>query len=255
MQQHFQNIGSNTFNIFAVFDLKQGNELGYLLNHLFIWCKLYESKSINPQQVFEFFSEVQKGYHDNPYHNAIHASDVVQTCHFYIDTCQFQTLAKLTPLECATIYTAAAVHDYDHPGVNNPFLINTRSELAITYNDRSPLENHHVAKCFFTLREDKFNFLSALSKPDLKLFRERLIGMILGTDNSVHFTNLGKLKGRLGSKEFDPVNSDKNMCLEALLHAADISNPFKPYEIYEKWTHRVLDEFFNQGDQERELTI
>lgn len=69
--------------------------------------------------------------------------------------------------------------------------------------------------------------------------------MILSTDNAVHFSNLAKLKGRLASLDFDPADKDKNISFEALLHAADISNPFKPFEIFEKWTHRVLDEFFN----------
>ena len=56
-------------------------------------------------------------------------------------------------------------------------------------------------------------------------------------------------------KEFNPKTNDKNICINALLHTADISNPFKPFKIYEKWAIRVLNEFWIQGDRERDLGI
>ena len=35
-----------------------------------------------------------------------------------------------------------------------------------------------------------------------------------------------------------------------MLHCADLSNPTKPLELYQKWTDRVMNEFFLQGDRE-----
>jgi len=43
---------------------------------------------------------------------------------------------------------AATIHDVDHPGRGNAFLINTRQSLSVLYNDTSVLENHHVALAF-----------------------------------------------------------------------------------------------------------
>ena len=37
-----------------------------------------------------------------------------------------------------------------------------------------------------------------------------------------------------------------------MVHCADLSNPTKPLEIYKNWTDRVMEEFFVQGDLERE---
>ena len=41
---------------------------------------------------------------------------------------------------------AALCHDLGHPGVSNKFLVETRHELAMTYNDRSCLENMSCAR-------------------------------------------------------------------------------------------------------------
>ena len=79
-----------------------------------------------------------------------------------------------------------------------------------------------------------------------------MISMILSTDMTMHFQDLSKLKVRLSSVgnltiniiEFDPKTKDKQLCMDTLLHAADISNPLKPFEIYEKWAFRVLEEFW-----------
>jgi len=46
------------------------------------------------------------------------------------------------------ILTAAAIHDFEHPGVNNIFLTKLQDTIAIRYNDTSVLENHHVAASF-----------------------------------------------------------------------------------------------------------
>lgn len=57
------------------------------------------------------------------------------------------------------------------------------------------------------------------------------------------------------TKEFNPKDQDKVICIETLVHSADISNPMKPFPIYFQWTERVLEEFFNQGDKERDQNM
>ena len=56
-------------------------------------------------------------------------------------------------------YMAAIIHDYDHRGVNNHFLVRAGDPLALLYNDSSPMENHHVSAAFTLLREEQYNFL------------------------------------------------------------------------------------------------
>lgn len=37
-----------------------------------------------------------------------------------------------------------------------------------------------------------------------------------------------------------------------MVHCADLSNPTKPLQLYRQWTDRIMEEFFSQGDRERE---
>ncbi len=37
-----------------------------------------------------------------------------------------------------------------------------------------------------------------------------------------------------------------------MVHCADLSNPTKPLQLYKQWTDRIMEEFFSQGDRERE---
>ena len=62
-----------------------------------------------------------------------------------------------------SILLAAAIHDYDHPGYTNAFLIAKGDPLAILYNDKSVLENHHVAAAWkLMISDSRIYFLSAL---------------------------------------------------------------------------------------------
>ena len=43
--------------------------------------------------------------------------------------------------------------------------------------------------------------------------------------------------------------------LETMVHCADLSNPTKPLSQYKAWVKLVFDEFFCQGDYEREAGL
>lgn len=46
--------------------------------------------------------------------------------------------------------------------------------------------------------------------------------------------------------------TDRIQVLQNLVHCADLSNPTKPLALYRKWVDRIMEEFFVQGDKERE---
>jgi len=47
--------------------------------------------------------------------------------------------------------------------------------------------------------------------------------------------------------------TEKSKVLSLILHCADISHPAKSWELHSKWTPLLMEEFFRQGDQEKEL--
>jgi hypothetical protein len=67
----------------------------------------------------------------------------------------------MTDLELLALFTAAAIHDYDHPGRTNAFLVAVGDTKAVMYNDRAVLESHHVASAWYLLTSDeRFDYLS-----------------------------------------------------------------------------------------------
>lgn len=46
--------------------------------------------------------------------------------------------------------------------------------------------------------------------------------------------------------------TDRIQVLENLVHCADLSNPTKPLSLYSRWVELLMEEFFQQGDRERE---
>lgn len=60
---------------------------------------------------------------DNPFHNSMHAADVTQSTHVLLNTPALESV--FTPLEITAALFAATIHDVDHPGLTNQFLINS----------------------------------------------------------------------------------------------------------------------------------
>ncbi len=194
---------------------------------------------------------------DVKYHNQIHAADVVQSTNYLLSAPALENV--FTDIEILAALYAAAIHDVRHPGLNNQFLIASSSELAILYNDESVLENHSVAVAFKLLQLENCNLFETLTKKQLQQLRRMVIDMVLATDMSKHMSLLADLKTMVESKKvagsgvllLDNYN-DRMMVLNNLVHCADLGNPTKPLHIYRKWTERVMEEFFLQGDLERQ---
>lgn len=52
------------------------------------------------------------------------------------------------------------------------YQINARTELAVRYNDISPLENHHCAVAFQIIAQPEFNIFSNVDQDQFKQIRQ-----------------------------------------------------------------------------------
>ena len=100
---------------------------------------------------------------------------------------------------------------------------------------------------------DDNNWAGRYSSADYKRIRKIMISTVLSTDMSKHFSDLGLLKSRMSSDEFDPESEkDKEKLHNLMFHLADISNPTKNWALCRKWTDLLYYEFFAQGDLEKQ---
>lgn len=60
----------------------------------------------------------------------------------------------------------------------------------------------------------------------------------------------------LDNRELDMKEPEhRHFILQIALKCADISNPCRPWDISRKWSYKVCEEFFRQGDYERQLNL
>lgn len=212
-----------------------------------------------------------------PYHNFCHAVDVSHCLFRILVLCSLESV--LSGCERFALMIGAIGHDLGHPGFNNPFLVETAHELAIRYNDQSPLENMHCARLFEIARCPEAAAFYDLDRKQYREARQVCVEAILHTDNVHHFTMVKEMQmlyemssevfdvslqihqtspGDFPPREWVDVLSEpdkKKLLRSSLLHFSDVSNPTKPFPVCKKWAWLIMDEFFQQGDREKELGI
>nr|XP_020635275.1 cAMP-specific 3',5'-cyclic phosphodiesterase 7B isoform X6 [Pogona vitticeps] len=193
-------VGMWDFDIFLFDRLTNGNSLVTLLCHLFNVHGLIHHFQLDMVTLHRFLVMVQEDYHSqNPYHNAVHAADVTQALHCYLKEPKLANF--LTPLDIMLGLLAAAAHDVDHPGVNQPFLIKTKHHLASLYQNVSVLENHHWRSTVGMLRESRL--LAHLPKEERQDIEQQLGSLILATDINRQNEFLTQLKTHLRNQDLN----------------------------------------------------
>ncbi|KAG7454561.1 hypothetical protein MATL_G00261040 [Megalops atlanticus] len=297
----------NNWN-FPIFSLvekthgKKGCILSQVSYRLFEDTGLFETFKIPVREFMNYFHALENGYRDIPYHNRIHATDVLHAV-WYLTTQAvpglpslvndhgstsdsdsdsgithshmgfvtsktyaasedgYGCLSGLIPaLELMALYVAAAMHDYDHPGRTNAFLVATGAPQAVLYNDRSVLENHHAASAWnLFMSRPEYNFLVNLDHLEFKRFRFLVIEAILATDLKKHFDFLAEFNAKVGDDVGSGIDwsneNDRMLVCQMCIKLADINGPLKRKDLHLQWTEGIVNEFYQQGDEESSLGL
>lgn len=117
----------------------------------------------------------------------------------------------------------------------------------------SVLENHHWRSAVGCLLESG---VAEQLTPWRDALENQIRSLILATDITRQQEFLSKLKKGLDTDALDMSREeDRHFILQIALKCADISNPTRPWDVSRKWSLKVCEEFFRQGDFERKLNL
>ena len=249
------NIEDKDFNIFE-FENRVGKENTLPLISKYIFDFYNFGELINPKKYINWCKKIAEGYNrTNPYHTDLHAADITHTSFIYFKVGLINEILRLEKPSICALFLSCICHDFKHPGLNNNYLIETNNLIALNYNDMSVLENMHISEAFKLIHSDEnCNFLENLDKSEYKKLRKQMISCVLSTDMSHHKNSLDFMNKCIEENNKNAEKSSQDY-MNLIIHSADISNPTKKFEIYYKWAELVVEEFYQQGDKEKELGL
>ena len=265
-----QNLENNLFSFeFNVFDFYEKYKFTnpFTISSQILLQKYDIINYSDSETVYNFLKALQEHYTQIAiYHTEKHAIDMLQTLFIYLYKSRAIDFLYLNKLDILSLLVAGVCHDVGHKGYNNDYQIKMYTDLAITYNDKSVLENFHITETFKLLKNDKLNIFRNTSKNDFSYIRKRIIDMILATDMFYHSRIIALMKSRLENKNIKNGENSENIVknsgnnlfneqqeiLNYLIHIGDISHNTKKFEITYKWSLLLTEEFWRQGDEEKE---
>lgn len=219
--------------------------------YVFDQFQLLETFKISSELFFRFLFKLRESYNEPPYHNWIHAIDVLQYFIYQIRTCGFDKV--LTKLEMLSICVAAIAHDAGHEGFNNVYNVNAKTPLGILFKDQSVMETHHCTVIIRIISDPECNIFKAINESDRRRVWGWIIQMILATDMALHFKIVKNANDVMDQGPINLANdSHRVMAMTILMKVSDISNVSRPFEIADQWCDVLSEEFWRQGDFERE---
>jgi 3',5'-cyclic-nucleotide phosphodiesterase len=217
----------------------------------FNFLELFE---ISAERFFRFLSAILSRYTGTSYHNWTHACDVTQCIFFMLYKGRLGD--SYEAWELFTLMLAAVCHDTNHYGFNNVFNVKAEAPLGILFKDQSVMEMHHITQAIPVINQDDIALFHHFRQAEVKKVWGLFTGIILSTDMAHHFELVKKAQAAVDDQSLDMTDDDFRLLgLQLIMKVGDISNVSRPFEIVDKWCDILNQEFFRQGDLEKETGI
>ncbi|XP_030762448.1 probable 3',5'-cyclic phosphodiesterase pde-5 [Sitophilus oryzae] len=230
------------FNPFTLNDSKKVRQ------SISMFIDLFGLAHFDKECLVRFVLTVKKNYRKVPYHNWTHGFSVANSMYCVLK----RTASRFNKNEGLALFVGALCHDLDHRGKNNKFMSDTASPLAAIYST-STMEHHHFNQTVTILQQEGHNIFGKLSSCDYKQVLGLLKHSILATDLALFFPYKAKLTKIIEDKIFSWSNAEHRLLLQAIsMTGTDLSASAKPWYIQEQTVKIIFEEFYQQGDAERD---
>ncbi|KAG0314297.1 High affinity cAMP-specific and IBMX-insensitive 3',5'-cyclic phosphodiesterase 9A [Dissophora globulifera] len=202
---------------FNVWDHTIPEIYGILLG-MFSKLGLIECLNISESELLDFIIDVDRGYLATFYHSFYHAADV--TAVLYHMLLEMKASQYLSKPDMAAVLLAGLCHDIGHPGLNNLFQVNAKTELVKQFGETSVLEKYSCSLAMDLVTKHRL-FRNIEHSPEATLpegnraseasMRDAMLKAIMATDMTFHYdmlNNLNILIEITSSPSSSPSNSD-----------------------------------------------
>jgi hypothetical protein len=220
------------------------------------------------RQLREYIEIVAENYHKSPFHSFRHATQVVLNANHLVELAMTHPGTwAMSKAQAFCLLFAALIHDVDHLGLTNAYMIKENfNGLSTKYPDGSLAEHKSIDLSLALLKEPKFDALRVAicslqffhgstatvprdQNPDLSAFERMITTLLLSTDiMNPERTALSRSKwnqtfNSQSDTSAEEMDRKDETILELLLQLADVGHCAQRWETLILWNQRCLTEF------------
>ncbi|KAF4033180.1 3'5'-cyclic nucleotide phosphodiesterase [Phytophthora infestans] len=245
--------GTPELDVIALEEFMPGNVVVFVGTLIFesIDCgEEYVDLSVLPS----FLRHIQERYDGNmPFHNATHAADVMHTLFMMLWNTSLGE--KISQHNQIGALLAAVMHDVEHVGLTNDFLIKTSHPIAQKYPTKVPMESKHMDLALRAVVDPKYDVLTKMSPAH----KEQILEVVRETISATALIYQPELLAEINGttpEEWKMLEEEGTVLPQSLqvralriaMHVSDISQTMKPFANHQKWVFRLNDEHYKQGE-------